>query len=147
MAIYGAGSKWDDVVEKNDDFFRDENYVIGWDYWSAKDLYNAVGSLKAGDIIYLKSNAPGSRSLRIKGIGIVIKGLVQSIFESPNPNELDPEEGGQVFIKVKWVVKDEFHIVIPPTEGRLTNVRAATFYEEYLPYVQDEILKKLIETV
>lgn len=47
------------------------------------------------------------------------------------------------YVKVKWIVKDEFHIVIPDIEGKLTNVRSATFYEEYLPIVQTEIINKL----
>ena len=43
------------------------------------------------------------------------------------------------------VFKDEFHIDIPNNEGKLTNVRAATFHEEYLPFVQKEIIEKLIK--
>lgn len=144
MAIFGAGSNWDGDEQK-EDFFNDENYVIGWNYLDAKDLYAALGSLKAGDIIYLKSGQPGSKSLRVKGIGIVTKPLSEGIFDN---FYLDaPLNRTGLTIKVKWVYKDEFHIEIPASEGKLTNVRAATFFEEYLPYVQQEILSKLFTKI
>jgi len=142
MAIFGAGSKWDGD-EMKDDFFRDENYVIGWNYASAKDLYVAIAALKAGDIIYLKANAPGSKDIRIKGIGLVVKNFMTSIID----DELtlsDFTSWESLSIRVKWVVKDEFIVTIPGNEGKLTNVRAATFYEENLPYVQNAILNKLL---
>ena len=69
MSIFGAGSTWDDGDEQKGDFFANENYVIGWDYRSAKDLYSALASMKAGDILYLKSNAPGSKKLESKALG------------------------------------------------------------------------------
>ena len=50
---------------------------------------------------------------------------------------------GIVYLLVKWIVKDEFHITIPENEGKLTNIRAATVYEEYLPYVQNKIIDYL----
>jgi len=37
LAIFGAGSNWDGDEMKHD-FFNDENFVIGWNYLSAKDL-------------------------------------------------------------------------------------------------------------
>jgi hypothetical protein len=141
MAIFGAGSNWDGN-EMKDDFFADENFVIGWDYDSAKDLYDAVSLLKAGDIIYLNSSSPSSRNLRIKGIGVVTKSFIHCLIEKGLTKE-EIVDGGSFFIKIKWVFKEEFHIVIPKSEGKLTHVRAGTFYEEYLPYVQKEIIDKL----
>ncbi len=64
-----------------DDFFYDDNFVIGWDYNHAKDLYDAVSLLKAGDIVYLKANQVGSQSIRVKGIGIVTKSFIHCIIE------------------------------------------------------------------
>jgi hypothetical protein len=143
MAIFGAGSNWDGD-EMKDDFFNDENFVIGWDYQSAKDLYDAVSLLKAGDIVYLKSNQSGSRTIRIKGIGVVTQTFIHCIIEKGLTKETI-EDYSSFYIKIKWIVKDEFHINIPDTEGKLTNVRAATFYEEYLPFVQTEIIDKLFK--
>ena len=38
-------------------------------------------------------------------------------------------------------------INIPENIGRLTNIRAATAYEEYLPFVQNKIVKKIFEKI
>lgn len=141
MAIFGAGSNWDGD-EMKDDFFDNENFVIGWDYGNAKDLYDAVSLLKAGDIVYLKSNQSGSRTIRVKGIGVVTKSFVHCLIEKGLTKETIVD-WSSFYIKIKWVIKDEFHITIPDTEGKLTNVRAATFYEEYLPFVQTAILDKM----
>ena len=51
------------------------------------------------------------------------------------------------FIKVKWIIKEEFIINIPENVGRLTNIRAATVYEEYLPFVQNKIVEKIFEKI
>lgn len=141
MAIFGAGSNWDGN-EIKDDFFRNENFVIGWDINDAEDLYSQISSIKVGDIIYLKANRPGSLDLRIKGIGIVKNTLVNQLFdkkENLSKNRRNFE------LPVKWIVKTEFHISIPQNIGKLTNVRAATLYEEFMPYVQKEIINKLFE--
>ena len=141
MAIFGAGSNWDGTEMKTD-FFNNDNFVIGWDYNNAKDLYDAVSLLKAGDIIYLKANQVGSRDIRVKGIGVVTETFVHCLIQQGlTPNSL--ANWNSFFIKVKWIIKNEFYITIPPTEGKQTNIRAATFYEEYLPFVQNEIICKL----
>jgi len=70
MAIFGAGSNWGEEEMKSD-FFDADNFVIGWGYNEAKDLYDVVSLLKSGDIVYLKTNQVGSRTIRVKGIGIV----------------------------------------------------------------------------
>jgi len=145
MAIFGAGSTWDGVDEQKENFFANENYVVGWDYLTAKDLYTALASLKTGDIIYLKSNAPGSKSIRVKGIGIVTRPLAEGIFNSFYLES--PINTTSLIIEVKWLYKSEFQIQIPNDEGKLTNVRAATFFEEYLPFVQKQILSKLFSSL
>ncbi len=140
MAIFGAGSNWDGNEVKND-FFRNENFVIGWDINEAEDLYSQISSIKIGDIIYLKANRPGSLDIRVKGIGIVGKTLVNQLFdkkENLSKNRRNFE------LPVKWIVKNEFQISIPTNTGRLTNVRAATLYEEYMPFVQTEIINRLL---
>lgn len=143
MAIFGAGSKWDGD-EMMEDFFNDDNFVIGWDYATAKDLYDCVSLLKTGDIVYLKANRGGSRSIRVKGIGIVTKSFVHHLIEN-GLTYYTISDWNSFSIPIKWIIKDEFHIEIPETEGKLTNVRSATFYEEHLPFVQQEILNKLFD--
>jgi hypothetical protein len=141
MAIYGAGSNWEGNEVKNN-FYTDENYVIGWNINNAEDLYSLISSVKVGDIIYLKANRPGSLDIRIKGIGIVKKSLIKALFDR---EENLSKTRNNFKLPVKWIVKDEFKVSIPKDTGKLTNVRAATLYEECLPFVQDEILKKIFE--
>lgn len=143
MAIFGAGSKWQND-ELKDDFYAHNNYVIGWDINNAEDLYAQISSIKAGDIIYLKSNSPGSFNLKIKGIGIVKQSFLNKMFESKY-NLLEIRSDFQ--IPVEWIVQEEFKIEIPKNIGKLTNVRAATLYEEFLPFVQTKILDKVFQNL
>ncbi|WP_268124600.1 hypothetical protein [Roseivirga pacifica] len=139
MAIYGAGSNWGGK-EIRQTLFDNNNYLIGWDIANAEDLYTLISSIRVGDIIYLKSNRPGSLNLRIKGIGFVTHSLMQSLFET----ETDLSSRRTNFeLPVNWVYRNEYTISIPPDTGKLTNIRAATLYEEYMPFVQDNILKTI----
>lgn len=140
MAIYGAGSNWDGD-EIKDDFFANNNYVIGWDISDAQDLYNMLSTVKIGDIIYLKANRPGSLDLRIKGIGIVRNSFLNILFEK---GENLSSTRNNFELPVEWIDIDEFFITIPSNTGKLTNVRAATLYEEFLPFVQNAIINKII---
>ena len=119
------------------------NSTIGWDEKHAKDLYEAVSQLKVGDIIYLKSVSPAHiRNIKIKGIGIVTKSFIQCL-QSEEYKNINISDWSSLFIKVKWIILDEFILTIPEDEGKLTNIRPATFYEEYLPFVQEQILNKI----
>lgn len=143
MAIFGAGSKWNGKEIKNK-LFANDNYLIGWDIIQAEDLYTLISTIKVGDIIYLKSNRPGSLNLRIKGLGIVTQSLIQTLFHK----EINlANNRGNFELQVKWFFHEEFKISIPSDTGKLTNVRAATLYEEYLPFVQSKILEKLFDSI
>ncbi len=143
MAIYGAGSNWGGD-EIKDDFFTNNNYVIGWDINDAQDLYNMLSTVKIGDIIYLKANRPGSLDLRIKGIGIVRNSFLNILFEK---GENLSSTRNNFELPVEWIDTDEFFITIPSNTGKLTNVRAATLYEEFLPFVQNAIINKIIAKI
>lgn len=143
MAIYGAGSNWDGQ-ELKDDFFQNENYVIGWDIKDANDLYAMISTFKVGDIIYLKANRPGSFDIRVKGIGLVKSSLIEVLFKK---GENLSQVRNNFELPVEWIIKEEFFITIPKTIGKLTNIRAATLYEEFLPYVQNEILNKIMSKI
>jgi hypothetical protein len=140
MAIYGAGSNWDGK-ELKDDFFSNDNLVIGWDIKDANDLYSLISTFKVGDIIYLKANKPGSFDIRVKGIGLVKSSLLNVLFEKGENLSLT---SNNFELPVEWIIKNEFFINIPNNIGKLTNIRAATLYEEYLPFVQNEILNKIL---
>ena len=143
MAIFGVGSKWGNDELKNQ-FFSEGKFILGWNEDSAKDLYAFVASLKVGDIIYIKANAPGTRKIRVKGIGIVTKNLIGCINDGEF-GEVAISDWQGLFVRVAWVHTTEFIVTIPDDEGKLTNIRAATLYEEYLPFVQEAILLKIIE--
>lgn len=140
MAIYGAGSNWDGD-ELKEEFFKNENYLIGWDINDANDLYAMISTFKVGDIVYLKANKPGSFDIRVKGIGLVKSSLIEVLFKK---GENLSKVRNNFELPVEWIIKEEFYINIPNSIGKLTNIRAATLYEEHLPYVQNEILDKII---
>jgi len=140
MAIFGVGSIWDDDGELAPRFFETDSFILGWGKVSAEDLYSFVASLKAGDILYLKSNQPGSRTIRVKGIGLVKESFISGF----DPSKEDFKNPYSFSIPVAWICQEPFKIVIPEKMGKMTNIRAATVYEEYLPYVQAEIIAKII---
>ncbi len=142
MAILGASSNWDGV-EKKDDFLNYDNFIIGWDYNHAKDLYDAVSLLKTGDIVYLKDNQISSRTVIVKCICIITQSFVHCLIENGLTKETITY-WNRLYIKKRWVVKNEFHINITIPEGELTNVRSAIFYEKYLPFVQKKIIEKFL---
>jgi hypothetical protein len=143
MAIFGAGSKWN-KKEVKDGFFKDERFTIGWNEKKSKDLYEAVSHLKVGDIIYLKGVSPKYiRTIKVKGIGIVTKSFIQCL-QSGEYGDSNIADWNSFFIKVNWISQERFEIEIPKDEGKLTNIRPATFYEEHLPFVQSNILEKII---
>ncbi len=146
MAIFGAGSNWGDTEVKGK-FFDNNKFVLGWNEDNSKDLYEAVSQLKVGDIIYLKSvSLRYIRNIKVKGIGIVTKSFIQCL-QSGEYGAVDISNWNALFIKVNWVKQTSFVIEVPEDEGKLTNVRPATFYEEYLPYVQEKIVNELTSSL
>jgi hypothetical protein len=143
MAIYGVGSNWGGT-ELKDRFFSEDRFILGWNEESAKDLYSFVSSLKAGDILYIKANQPGSRTIRVKGVGIVTKSFMGCISYGEFKNTAI-SDWKSLSVRVAWIDQDEFTINIPENEGKLTNIRTATVYEEHLPFVQEAIIKRVID--
>ena len=103
MAIYGFGSTLDGE-EFKDEFFNDEKIILGWNAENAQDLYSLVSRIKIGDIIYLKTNQPGGRTAKIKGIGVVTKGFLECFIDG-DYNSADITEWNSLSIKVKWIRK------------------------------------------
>ena len=139
--MFGAGSMWGDD-EKIEDFFNDSNFVLGWNYENAIDLYMLISSVKVGDILYIKSKSPRFSKITIKAIGIVTESLSYTLINAPKRCE-SVKEGGGLSIGVKWVIKTPFEIVIEEFSGKLTSIRTSSFYEEFLPSVQNTIIEHL----
>jgi len=145
MAIYGVGSKWNADELKN--LFQNDKLIINCDENLAKDLYEALSKLKVGDIIYLKSVSPAHiRNIKIRGIGIITKSFIQCL-QDKEYIDFDISNWNIFFIKVKWIVMSEFIINLPENEGKLTNKRLSPFYEEYLPFVQEKIINKILQSL
>lgn len=134
MAIYGVGTNWNGREVKRQ-FFKEDKIMVTWNRDDSSDIYSFLSALKVGDIIYLKSNKPGARTIRVKGVGIVTKNLLFSILNNTEENS--------VFVNVKWVYKKEFRVEIPDRVGQLTNIRSSSVYEEYLPFVCEAILERI----
>lgn len=141
MAIYGAGSVWAEG-EVMENFFAENNFVLGWGYDDAEDLYGLISSVKNGDIIYLKSKSPKSSRMTVKAIGIVSKSLVHYLI-ADEAKTARLADGGNLAIGVKWIVKTPFELDIDESRGKLTTIRPSSFYEEFLPSVQRAIIDHL----
>ncbi len=141
MAIFGVGSNWNGE-EQRERFFADSRFILGWNAVTARDLYAFMASLKVGDILYIKANQPGSRTIHVKGIGIITRNLIGCMAEDEFHGNVSDWES--LFVHVTWIDRQEFAITIPENEGKLTNIRAATIYEEYLPLVQDQIISRVV---
>lgn len=74
MAVWGIGAyyKNSSPLDKTKDFLSDGCAYIDWKESDASALYRMFDSIKAGDLIYIKSFAPRTKQLHIKAVGIVI---------------------------------------------------------------------------
>lgn len=146
MAIFGACSNWDGK-EMKEEFFKTNKFVIGWDYDNAEDLYSKISSLKAGDIIYLKSSKSGSRNIVVKGIGIVLKSMIHSFIEEATATKESIKDWNGIFVSVEWIIDFEFKITVPKTRDKSDAVRSLSFYEEHLPFVHEQIIGRLFDPI
>ncbi len=141
MAIFGVGSNWNGE-ELRERFFSESRYILGWNEVNARDLYAFMASLKVGDILYIKANQPGSRTIRVKGVGIVTRNLIGCITSGELHGNVSDWE--TLFVHVAWIDQQEFLVTVPEDEGKLTNIRAATMYEEHLPFVQEAVISRIV---
>lgn len=130
MAVWGIGSYYKGTLnpDKTDDFIKENCAFIGWDYDNAPSLHYMLSTVKLGDIVYIKSFIPKSKTLHIKAVGIV------------NDVNKNISRGLGTGIGVKW--KDDFEpMKIEITEKVFkNNVYNNTLFEEY----DAEIINKLI---
>jgi hypothetical protein len=130
MAIYGIGAYYDRDVSQ--DFIFGNFAGVGWNANEAPELHLFVASLKVGDIIYIKSAAPNSPDIIVRGIGFIRDNELLNLTTS-----LGLIEAGR---NVLWRVTEEFRIPKPQEKN---NVRLNTLYEEHHPSVQAEIMRRL----
>lgn len=131
MAMFGVGAYFDkdDLSQK----FIDNNVIgVGWTKEQAPALFQMVGSIKVGDIVYIKSFSPSSEKIFVRGIGIV----VDAKEAKPIKNIISLGRN------VRWLDKREFEIEKPVEKN---NVRLNTMYEEFNEDVQRKILEQILK--
>jgi hypothetical protein len=135
MAIYGVGAYFGDH-DISDDFIKYRVIGVGWQIDDAPDLHEMLRSLKTGDIVFLKKFSPAS-GFQIKSIGIIESSeiLLDSKLLSNDPLPIARQ--------VKWLWTSEDWVFITEDAGGKNNVRLNSVFEEFNPYVQEEILGKL----
>lgn len=135
MAVWGIGSYYKGTInpDKTDDFIKESRAFIGWDCCNAPSLHYMLSTVKLGDIVYIKSFIPKSKTLHIKAVGIV-NDVNKNI-----SNELGTGVG------VKW--KDGFEpVTIEITEKAFkNNVYNNTLFEEYDAEIINKLVSELIK--
>ena len=132
MAIWGIGAfyRGGKNTDVSEDFKRNEGVFIGWSESDAPSVRRMFSSVKAGDLVYIKSYVIKGKRIRVKAIGVVTDTVVLH----------DPELG--VGRKVKWLCKDQFDIPLSEEDSK-NNVYNNTLYEEFSPSIAAEIIKKI----
>lgn len=129
MAIYGIGSHYGSTKDMSQEFIDNNCACVGWSRINAPGLHNAINSLKVGDVMYIKSYPPNV-GLIVRAIGIVTSNQAKN-FVFAN----DTGYG----VSVKWIWVGESRVNFDDKY----NVHRNTFYEEYVPDVQQFILSKI----
>ena len=131
MAVWGIGAyyKGSSPADKTDEFLNDKRAYIGWNEPDAPALYRMFDSIKAGDLIYIKSFAPKTKQLQIKAVGIV------------KDTKKEASDSLGTGISVRW--KQCFTPITVDVTPQIyrNNVFNNTLYEEF----NDNIIKEVID--
>lgn len=132
MRVFGVGAyitKDDEGkrIDVCDTFIKNEIIGTGWLEKEAVDIHNFFGSLKTGDIVFMKSYAFKTKTLFIKAIGKVKDDI------PCRDLELKEHELTIYGVRnVQWLQNELQPIEI---QNGKNNVRQNTIYEEYHPDV------------
>lgn len=131
MAVWGIGAyyKGSSPKDKTKYFLKDGCAYIGWNEPDAPALYRMFDSIKAGDLIYIKSFAPKTKQLLIKAVGIV------------KDTKKEASDSLGTGISVRW--KQCFTPITVNVTPQIyrNNVFNNTLYEEF----NDNIIKDVID--
>lgn len=134
MSVWGIGAYYKDTTgDQANEFLITGQAYIGWKKSEAPALYCMLNSIKAGDIIYIKSFVPKTKEIRVKAVGIVTATNTCTSKDDDN------------CISVKW--KKEFE----PFSVKLTekmyknNVFNNTLYEEFNENIVLQIIEKILD--
>lgn len=134
MAIWGIGANYNDPDGKKRNvlrlFLASGRAYIGYSQAQAPSLHRMLGTIKAGDIIYVKSF--WAKKVNIKALGIVT-----------DPTAIKTDDMG-TGISVKW--KKDFKAISFDIDapGGKNNVYSNTLYEEFNPEIANLLIDELI---
>lgn len=134
MAIWGIGANYNEPDGGKRDvlraFLSSDRAYIGYSPAQAPSLYRMLGTIKAGDIIYVKSF--WAKKVNIKALGIVT-----------DPTAIKTADMG-TGIAVKW--KKDFKAISFDIDapGGKNNVYSNTLYEEFNPEIANLLIDELI---
>ena len=134
MAIWGMGANYNVPDGKKRNvlrlFLASGRAYIGYSQAQAPSLHRMLGTIKAGDIIYVKSF--WAKRLNIKALGIVT-----------DPTAVKTDDMG-TGISVKW--KKDFKAISFDIDapGGKNNVYSNTLYEEFNPEIANLLIDELI---
>jgi hypothetical protein len=134
MAIYGVGAYFGNH-DVSSDFIKLKIIGIGWSPNDAPDLHEYLKSLKAGDIVYIKS-APPKGDFVVKAIGIISSGNILNDVALQN-------DSVSIARNVKWVKTKEF---VLKRGVEKNNVKLNSFFEEFNPLVQKRIISEILKS-
>lgn len=131
MAVWGIGSMFCGTEEQKDNFIKENFICVGWKECDKPEIYKRLGSIKTGDLIYIKSLFHTSKTMKIKAIGIATSELKRE------NNCSGYEELGNK-IDVKWL-NSEVNKTIEINDDKLNERKTTLFCEENNQYIKSII--------
>lgn len=133
MNVYGVGAHF--PGEKKDltrKFISNGRFVIGYSEEAHPDYYKTLGSVKTGDILFIKSRFMNNKPLTVKAVGIVTDSNISL------ENGLEGRKG----IKVNWV-KDLSDNPIKVSKDNRNDGSTSTIYLEKDESIINQVLSLL----
>ena len=131
MAVYGMGAMYSGTEDQLEIFTQMGLACIGWSPDEAPAIHEQMRTVKAGDIVFIKSFAP-TAGLHIKAVGVVT---------DPHFRKINNNLGWG--IDVRWRLLPE-RIVIGALEDRSDFMRRGSMYEEFNPTVVALVIDALV---
>lgn len=130
--IYGIGAYYDGVW-MNEEFINAGVACVGYPAEDHPEIHEHLKDLAIGDIVYQKAFGASSECLTIMGIGVVT-----------DNNVIRRSEKLGYGVGVDWVYKGDFELKKSMTRDKHRNVRTGTFFREYSPAIQKQVVKILL---
>lgn len=134
MAVWGIGAYYSnsEPADKTKDFIENNCACIGWNKDDAPSLHFMFDSIKAGDIIYIKSFTPKTKELHIKAVGLV--------------NDTTKKHYDSLGTGVRVIWKENFQPFSISVDDKMykNNVFNNTLFEEFNTNIIEKIIKSIM---